>query len=366
MKTNRTNKPANDNRWVRAIAMILMIVAVALTSACKKTTSEETTPITVTPDLRFVFMADSRGDSMGYMVDTTALNPIIRQIGTLNPKPSFIVFGGDGCYRGYMKGAYTFQEFKDLFKNLTDNGIPLYTAVGNHELYHEHSRYGFLRTNQEEFQNVFSENPSNGPAGYEHLTYSFTHAPSNAFFAVLDAYYVDKDTVHPKDLGGHIDSAQMEWLKKHVAQSNALHKFLFIHTPYYYVTNDPDEASSADTSYTKLWSFLDANKFDFYACGHSHLYAQRTITSDVAPLPQTNPVTPNWQNNVLHLLCGTCGAGPDDEYVDPTVRTAWDVHNDHATYYFTVIDIVKNKVTINSYKGFTGTYTIFETLTITK
>jgi hypothetical protein len=98
---------------------------------------------------------------MGDMIDTTALNPIIRQIGTLSPKPAFVVFGGDMCYRGYMDKEYTFEHFKDLLAGLTSTGIPLYTLMGNHELYHEHSRYGFLLVNQQQFQSVFSENPSN-------------------------------------------------------------------------------------------------------------------------------------------------------------------------------------------------------------
>jgi len=348
------------------ISMMLLIIFVAMLGGCKKSTSEEKPPVETIPDLRFVFLADSRGDSLGYMVDTTSLNPIIRQLDTLNPKPAFIIFGGDMCYRGYMNGSYTFQAFKNLFSQLTGNGIPLYTAVGNHELYHEHSKYGFLRVNQEQFQADFSENPANGPAGYEHLVYSFTDQTSSSFFAMLDPYFLTTDTLHPKDLGGHIDSTQMAWLKAQVAQTNALHKFLFIHCPYYYVSNDPDEPSSADTSYTILWAFLDANKFDFYACGHSHLYARRTIDGSVLPDPQTKPPTPTWQNNVVHLLCGTCGAGPDAGTIDPDVRTAWDVHNDHQTYYFSVIDIYGNTVTVNSYQGFTGQYSIFETFTITK
>ncbi len=353
-------------RHFNIVPMMLLIVAVAmLMSGCSKSKSEQQV-VGTGETLRFVFLADSRGDSMGYMVDSTSLNPIIRQISQLKPKPSFVIFGGDGCYRGYMHSAYTFQEFKDLFQPVTSQGIPLYATVGNHELYHIHSRYGFLRVNQEQFQSVFSENPANGPAGYEHLVYSFTDKASSSFFAVLDPYFLTTDTLVPKDLGGHIDSTQMAWLKAQVASTNAVHKFLFIHTPYYYVNSDPEEPSASDTSYTALWSFLDANKFDFYACGHSHLYARRTVDNTVLPNPQTTPPTPVWQNNVVQLLCGTCGAGPDAGTIDPAVRAAWDVHNDHQTYYFTVIDVKGNTTTVNSYSGYTGTYTVFETFTITR
>jgi len=350
---------------LRVFALILAVIVTATLSDCKKSTSNEQKPVDTTPHLRFVFLADSRGDSLGYTIDSTALNPIIRSIDTLNPKPSFLVFGGDMCYRGYMNKHYTFPEFKALFQPLISKGIKLYTTVGNHELYHEHASYGYFLVNQQQFQGTFSENPSNGPAGYEHLAYSFTDAATHSFFAVMDCYYVTKDT-QKINMGGHIDSTQMGWLKTQVAQAGALHKFLFIHVPYYYVDNDSTEASEADTTLTTLWSLIDVNKFDFYACGHSHLYARRTIDGSLTPKPQPTPPVPGWQNNVVQLLCGTCGAGSGGGIIDPTVRAEWDVHNAKKTYYFTVIDVSGNTTTVNSFQGYTGKYTVFETFKITK
>ncbi len=342
----------------------MLLVVAAMLSSCNKSKSEPDTDGT-DASLRFVFLADSRGDSLGYTIDTTALNPIIRRIDTLKPQPSFLVFGGDMCYRGYMNKKYTFQEFKDLFSILTNKGIKLYTAVGNHELYHEHAGLGYFLVNQQQFQSVFSENPSNGPAGYEHLAYSFTDQGTNSFFAVLDCYYVSKDT-QKINMGGHIEPAQMAWIKTQVAQASALHKFLFIHVPYYYVDNDSTEASEADTTLTALWSFIDANKFDIYACGHSHLYSRRAVDGGLIPKPQTTPPVPAWQNNVVQLLNGTCGAGSGGGYIDPTVRTEWNVTNDHKTYYFSVIDISGGTVRVNSYKGYTGAFSVFDTFTLTK
>jgi hypothetical protein len=349
------------------IAMTLLIVVVAMLGGCSKSNSEQQGGTVKTDEtLRFVFLADSRGDTLDHPVNDTVLTAIISQIAALAPKPSFVIFGGDMSYRGWIHNSYTFQAWKDLFAPLTGNGITLYTAVGNHELYHEHSSLGFWLLNQQEFQSVFSENPANGPAGYEHLVYSFTSPGANSFFAVLDPYYLTKDTTIPKHLGGNIDSAEMSWLKAQVAQTTATHKFLFIHTPYYYVSDDPEEPSAANQSYTALWAFLDANKFDFYACGHSHLFSRKTIDSTVLPNPQTIPPTPKWQNNVVQLLNGTCGAGPSTGAIDPTIKTSWNVHNDTLTYYFSVIDVSGATVTVNSYKGYTGAYSVFDTFTINK
>ena len=348
---------------INIIAMtVLFVIVVMLAGGCKsKSEQQQGTDET----LRFVFMADCRGKSTADQVNTPVLNAIISQIGALSPKPSFVMFGGDMSYSGYIDSSYTFQAWKDLFTPLTANGIPLYTALGNHELYLSSSDSGFFLGNQQEFKHVFSENPANGPPGYEHLTYSFTSPGGNSFFAVLDAYYLThsfKDTT----VGGNIDSTQMSWLKEQVAQTKATHKFLFIHSPYYYVNKDPEEPSAANESYTKLWAFLDANKFDLYACGHSHLYSRKTIDSSVLPNPQTIPPTPSWQNNVVQLLNGTCGTHIEATIIDPAIRASWNVHNDSLTYYFSVIDISGSTVTVNSYRGNTGAYSVFDTFTINK
>lgn len=52
--------------------------------------------------------------------------------------------------------------------------------------------------------------------------------------------------------------------------------------------------------------------------------------------------------------------------IDPTIRSSWNVHNDSLTYYFSVIDVSGNTVTVNSYKGYTGVYSQFDTFTVTR
>lgn len=352
------------NIALKIAAMMLLVVVVTMLNSCSDNNANPTTG--KSGSLRFIFMADSRVDSLVHPVNTPVLNAIINEISTLSPKPSFVMFAGDMSYMGFLDSSYTFQAWKDLFAPLTGSGIALYTAIGNHELYHQYSSpHAFLLGNQQAFQSAFPENPSNGPAGYEHLTYSFTAQDGNSFFAVLDPYYLTQDTTH-ESLGGNIDYTQMSWLRAQVAQTGAKHKFLFLHTPYYYVYDDPEEPSAANQSYTELWSFLDSNNFDIYACGHSHLFSRKIVDSSDHPNPQTTPPTPLWKNNVVQLLNGTCGAGPDIGYIDPIVRTIWNVHNDKLTYYFSVVDITGNSVTVSSYRGYTGAYILFDTFTINK
>ncbi len=49
--------------------------------------------------LRFVFLADSRGESLSEPINTPVLNTIIAQLEALSPRPAFVVFGGDMAYR---------------------------------------------------------------------------------------------------------------------------------------------------------------------------------------------------------------------------------------------------------------------------
>ncbi len=338
----------------RIISTICFVAAIVLAAIYPAQASCET--------LRFVYLADSRGDALDHPVNTEVLTDIIRKIGNLQPRPAFVIFGGDMSYRGYIHTndidtGYTFKMWKDLFKDLTNAGIPLYTAIGNHELYRHDdsipSNTGFFLENQEEYKKVFSENPHNGPQGYtpsyDGLVYSFTSPGGDAFFAFLDPYYLTQDIV-PDGLGGHIDQAQLEWLAHQVAKTKATHKFLFIHTPYYYVTGqDSEELSKSDDSFTKLWTILDDNRFDFYACGHSHLYSRKTIDRRVLPIPQTiPPIRPPWRHDVVQLLNGTSGAIVDSSApaVNPKL---WHVHQQAETYYFSVVDIDGNKAKVASY-----------------
>jgi len=330
-------------------------------------------------NLRFVFIADSRSDTaptdpdhLDEAINTPVLGAIVQQILNLSPRPSFVVFGGDQAYRGCFTFSgspyYSFGAWKQSMQPLATAGIQVYTVVGNHELYVDQEG-GFFLSNQQAFQNAFSStpyfiNPDNGPPNYDHLVYSFESPGGDAFFAVLDCYYLTQNIPNP-DLHGNVDDIQMGWLVGQLAQTKATHKFLFMHPPYYLIL---ENQNNQNVTLTNLWSLLDNNRFDIYFCGHTHLYSRKTIDSSILPNPQPTPPTPPlppWRNNVVQLLCGTCGAPVNTG--TPTVNpTLWHVYNTANTYYFSVVDITGRKVTVNSYSGNTGAYTIFESFTINK
>jgi hypothetical protein len=125
---------------VKRIVSVLCLVAAIFSAALLPVSGH-------CENLRFVFMADGRGDALTDLINTTVLNAINSQILALSPRPSFVVYGGDSVYRGHSGGAYNFQKFKDAMRSLTDAGIKLYTVMGNHELYWEGTT-GFSMANQ--------------------------------------------------------------------------------------------------------------------------------------------------------------------------------------------------------------------------
>jgi len=265
----------------RSVAvLILWLVAAILSGSLPIATGHCET-------LRFVFMADGRGDALDDLINTDALDAINSQILALSPRPSFVIYGGDSVYRGYSGGDYNFQKFKDVMKSLTDASIKLYTVMGNHELYKEGTP-GFSLDNQKEFQQEFPDNPGNGPADYERLVYSFESPGGDAFFAIGDCYYLTADDPNPAlnvegdcSLYGHFDDTQLAWLADQAAQTKATHKFFFVHAPYYQITG---AQSCQNTTFTHLWSILDTNRFDLFFCGHVHLYSRKTIKKTSLPI----------------------------------------------------------------------------------
>jgi hypothetical protein len=312
-------------------------------------------------NLRFVFLADSRGDSHKDLINSDVLSAIVEKITELSPKPSFVVFGGDQAH------VHDFADFQKIMQPLTKAGIKLYTTLGNHELYSE-GVSGFLFLNQRQFQLYFTGNPINGPAGYARLVYSFESPGHDAVFVILDPYYLTQNM--PAVLSGTFDSAQLSWLLQKLAATKATHKFIFTHAPFSYMNwgdpSDPEEGSPPpDITNTILWDIVDAYQFDMFLCGHQHLYSRHAVGNSTVLTPaRTAPI---YQNNVVQQLTGTCGAPIDTGNVQVD-RTEWNVSNSADTYYFSVMDIAGDTVTVTSYKGFVdkSKYAPFDCYTIQK
>ena len=280
---------------------------------------------------RFVVYADCRGSyTPGQEINTAALHYINNQIVNLNPKPDLAFFLGDMATVAYdAAGTRLLPEWKTLMENdgFSFGGgdpakIPLYVAIGNHELYD--STGNFLSSLQGEYQYFFSEMPSNGPSSYDKLAYSVESG--NCLFIVLDTFgFMDGN----RNWDNGIDELQYWWFDATALQSQAGHKFVLTHGPAYSTEGWPVGNPPVRDL---LWQTMKALHFDMYLCGHEHLYAR-------------------WQPDgiLTQIVSGSAGATPDDpkkllpisESVYP-IRAAWD-------YIFTVVDVQGDFVTAQTY-----------------
>ncbi len=350
---------------IRRIALVLCLAAGLLSVAFLPVSG-------YCENLRFVFLADSpvatipSNPTPTDLINTAVLTPIINQILALSPQPSFVVYGGDQAASGCFNGTYNFEAFKSVMAPLTNAGIPFYTVLGNRELFNPTLNplaFGtFYLANQQQYQQAFTGNPANGPSGYERLVYSFESPGGDAFFAVMDPYYLTADVASP-NITGTFDDTQLNWLADRVSQTRATHKFIFTHGPYYGVT-PAGAAPAPDSTYTNLWKIVDDNRFDIYLCGHVHLYSRKTVDSSIAPL--TTPPA-QWRNNVVQLIDGTAGATvlTDTPIVDPAL---WHISQLANTYYFSVVDISGSLVTVKTYayNSLTSASSVIDSFTINK
>jgi 3',5'-cyclic AMP phosphodiesterase CpdA len=277
-----------------------------------------------------VVFADSRGNwNPGQEINTAALNFINNRIVNLNPKPDLVFFLGDMTTMAYdAAGKRLLPDWKKLmtdagfsFAGLEPGKIPLYVAIGNHELYDAQGNY--LASLQGEYQFFFSEMPSNGPADYDKLAYSLEFG--NSQFIVLDTFgFMDGN----RNWDNGIDELQYWWFYATALKSRARHKFVLTHGPAFSpegwpVGNPPLR--------DRLWQVMTDLQFDMYLCGHEHLYARWRPTGDL-----------------LQIVSGSAGATPDNKNKNPLINSRypicafWD-------YIFTVVDVRGDQVTYQTY-----------------
>jgi hypothetical protein len=112
-------------------------------------------------------------------------------------KFDIVVMMGDNIYGGQKPNDFK-KKFEDPYKDLLDGGVKFYASLGNHDDPTQKS-YKLFNMGGERY-------------------YSFKPHKGIQFFA-LDSNYMDR--------------AQIEWLEKELANSNADWKIVFCHHPLY-------------------------------------------------------------------------------------------------------------------------------------
>lgn len=147
------------------------------------------------------------------------------------------------------------------WKNILGALFPkTYAAQGNHD-----------RTGKEKadavWQKVFSNFPSNGPAGFSRLVYSFDF--ENSHFVVLAS---DKPKEHI------INAVQRDWLEKDLSNNKRENVFVFFHEPAYPTNSKISESLDVNAGdRDALWNILARHNVAAVFSGHEHIQSRRKV-----------------------------------------------------------------------------------------
>jgi len=219
----------------------------------------------------FVSMADSRGSDNG--VNTSVLSSIVGQV--VAEAPDLVLFEGDEVNGSSSDATLASQltHWRNVMSPLYTSGMygaKVFAGPGNHELWYA--------SHEVVWQSIFSDLPSNGPAGETYMTYSLDY--ENAHFVMLNTNRVGQ---------GH--TVNMAWLESDLAATDAQHIFVFGHEPAFPV--GPHVGSSLDAypeQRDAFWQLLSDYGVEIYFTGHEHLYDRIQV------------------DGVYQVLNGTCGA----------------------------------------------------------
>jgi hypothetical protein len=287
---------------------------------------------------RFVVLADSpqiMDKWPNQAINQKCLEYIRDQILALKPKPDMVFFLGDLVTRAYRStdGRRFIPDWKEIMKTLPENGIKLYVAIGNRDLYGPEG-WPTQKALEAEFQTFFSDlpnfdMPNNGPDNYKKLAYSFTH--DNAFFVVLDTFGFKPDGAN-WDNG--LDTEQLDWFYDQAQNSDSRFKFVLSHGPAF-----SPEGWTVASSMRSMWATMEQFNFTAYFCGHEHIFSRWRIDKSVDPT-----IT----RIMTQTLTGTAGAYPDDP---SSITKKENIRPAHiwSGYNFVVVDVGAGHVLQRAY-----------------
>lgn len=355
----------------RPAALLVLSVTLLVLAACG---GQSDAPSTSPPlsggsldqyDLVFAVAGDSRSSAawMNYdpkpdyrkYINTTALGALNSALieKRQGREDFFFMFLGDMAIYG---GAPIFNTFKQVMSPLKDSGIPMYPAIGNHEVrffqYEETKKAEAparaLRA-QQAYQAAF-EPPWTMPSDasflkdYQNLAYTFRRGSS--VFVVMDAFYVnEKAELYKK---GYYSDVQLKWLQDTLEgyknDTTVTHRIILSHQPVFDAfggngrlydrydkkpppgsTKDRPTAASARSNWI-MWALLDTYKVDAFFSGHSHFYHRWNVVGgqfrhkygqdfpplgsefDVSDIKRYIPDTKVWETTIPHVVTGSCGA----------------------------------------------------------
>jgi len=185
-----------------------------------------------TGGFRFVHMTDLHVQPE--LKAAEGLAACLHHIQTLNPKPDFILTGGDlimdALEQGENRASSLFDLLKKVFRD--NNDIPVRHCMGNHDI------FGWGKK-----QGVTEDHPKFGKRMYlekmelESAFYAFDHKGWRFF--VLDSVQPSESQLYQ----GGLDGPQMDWFRQELARKPAeMPGVVVTHIPFLTVTVLPDTA----------------------------------------------------------------------------------------------------------------------------
>ena len=178
--------------------VLFLVLSLAIT-ACN-TTTNKTEPEN---DFSFVFMTD-----MHITNERHALDGFQQAVDTINKlAPGFVLTGGDNIMdalgQTYGKSDSLYNMYEKAAKGLS---MPVYTTMGNHEVFGLYESSGVDTTHEEYGKKLYEDRLAK-------RYYSFDF--KNWHFVVLDGIGFTED----RHYYGFVDEEQLEWLKQDLAKT---------------------------------------------------------------------------------------------------------------------------------------------------
>lgn len=184
------------------------------------------------------------------------LEKAVKSIEKQNPNFAFIMGDIVSSCDGGSKCEGKYNDWKSVMGSLLSK---TYEVVGNHD---RTGGSGADAVWQKEF-NL----PTNGPAGFSELTYSFDYG--NSHFVVLNS---EKPKEHI------VNDVQRAWLERDLAANKKENTFVFFHEFAYQVSQNSKDGLDAETGERDaLWNILKKHNVKYVFNGHAHLFSEKKI-----------------------------------------------------------------------------------------
>ncbi len=130
----------------------------------------------------------------------------IEHVNALDPKPAFVLMGGDGPFDGLYTEKNEFEDQIELFKSISDElDMPYYNCIGNHDCLGLSGRRKIPLNDPDIGKKFFMDG-----VGMEKSYYSFD--VHGWHFVVLDCIY-ETEAEHGPSYVPRIGKEQLDWLR---------------------------------------------------------------------------------------------------------------------------------------------------------